>query len=76
MKTCWACPPAPPYLKAFPATHIVPIILSASPAHKCPGEKKKSPQESLLLAGVSLVAQQVKNLTSIHKDEGSIPGLA
>ena len=25
--------------------------------------------------GVSVVAQQVKNLTSIHKDAGSIPGL-
>ena len=26
--------------------------------------------------GVPVVAQQVMNLTSIHKDEGSIPGLA
>ena len=26
--------------------------------------------------GVPLVAQQVTNLTSIHEDEGSIPGLA
>ena len=26
--------------------------------------------------GVSVVAQRVKNLTSIHKDAGSIPGLA
>ena len=27
-------------------------------------------------AGVPIVAQQVKNLTSIHEDVGSIPGLA
>ena len=27
-------------------------------------------------AGVLVVAQQVKNSTSIHKDVGSIPGLA
>ena len=26
--------------------------------------------------GAHVVAQQVKNLTSIHEDEGSIPGLA
>ena len=26
--------------------------------------------------GVPIMAQQVKNLTSIHKDEGLIPGLA
>ena len=26
--------------------------------------------------GASVVAQQVKNLTRIHGDEGSIPGLA
>ena len=26
--------------------------------------------------GVPMVAQQVKNLTSIHEDMGSIPGLA
>ena len=26
--------------------------------------------------GIPTVAQQVKNLTSIHKDVGSIPGLA
>ena len=26
--------------------------------------------------GVSVVAQQVTNLTSIHEDTGSIPGLA
>ena len=28
------------------------------------------------LIGVPIVAHQVKNLTSIHKDIGSIPGLA
>ena len=26
--------------------------------------------------GVPLVAQQIKNLTSIHEDVGSMPGLA
>ena len=29
-----------------------------------------------LRSGVPVVAQQVKNPTSIHEDEGSIPGLA
>ena len=29
-----------------------------------------------LYPGVSVVAQQVKNLTSIHDDVGLIPGLA
>ena len=27
------------------------------------------------IIGVPIVAQQVKNLTSIHEDSGSIPGL-
>ena len=29
-----------------------------------------------LFTGVSVVAQKVKNLTSIHEDVGSTPGLA
>ena len=29
----------------------------------------------ILLLGVAVVAQQVKNLTSIHEDVGLIPGL-
>ena len=28
------------------------------------------------LVGIPIVAQQVKNVTSIHEDVGSIPGLA
>ena len=34
-------------------------------------KKKKNPK-----AGVPAVAQPVKNLTRIHEDEGSIPGLS
>ena len=30
----------------------------------------------ILLLGVAVVAQQVKNLTSIHEDGGWIPGFA
>ena len=29
----------------------------------------------MVTVGVPVVAQQVKNLTSIHEDEGSVPGL-
>ena len=30
----------------------------------------------MFIGGVSILAQQVKNLTSIHEDAGLIPGLA
>ena len=32
--------------------------------------------KNILIYRVPVVAQQVKNLASIHEDEGSIPGLA
>ena len=35
-----------------------------------------APELTLWLCGVPIVAQQVKNLTSIHEAVGSIPGLA
>ena len=34
----------------------------------------KEPKIDLLLPGVSVVAQWVKNLTSIYEDTGLIPG--
>ena len=36
------------------------------------GEKIKTEEAEI---GVPVVAQQARNLTSIHEDEGSIPGL-
>ena len=50
---------------------------AAAVALKRPKKKKKKPskKENRNL-GVPAVAQQVKNLTSIHEDTGLIPGLA
>ena len=39
-------------------------------------EKKKKMKALRELTGDPVVAQQVKNLASIHEDAGSIPGLA
>ena len=47
------------------------ILALAGPECHAPG----TPLRSSLL-GVSFVVQQAKNPTSIHKDSGSIPGLA
>ena len=38
--------------------------------------KRSDRQIRKFLLGVPIVVQQVKNLTSIHEDVGSIPGLA
>ena len=38
--------------------------------HHCECDEKE------VVLGVSVVAQQVKHLTSIHEDAGSIPGFA
>ena len=40
------------------------------------GNKNNHVDFKTLYAGVPVVAQWVKNPTSIHKDAGSIPGLA
>ena len=36
----------------------------------------KIPHIRKIIRGAPIVAQQVMNLTGIHEDEGSIPGLA
>ena len=56
---------------------IIEIDVSRNwPAHKNNEIEQIKKCSKILLHGVSIVAQQVKNPSSIHEDADSIPGLA
>ena len=71
------------YFKVTPAEKnlltITPVMASATrKTNKFPllGGNKKKQEVNNLIPGVPVVAQWVKNPTSVHEDEGMIPDLS
>ena len=64
----------PPLAHSCPIHWVYWLFPWGEAASGCEGSWRKKTLRSVL--GVPIVAQQVKNLTSIHEDLGLIPGLA